>query len=793
MASTEPPASGLPPSMGPGGRPLQPGENPGSLLKEITEIRSHYSVHLASDAIELAYQLKGQNRNYRLPFDNIPVGGWTRALCYGGNSSTAVTGTLLIDMIRACENMSGRQVTQEEAEGIAYYSSRRMMTMYLGQMGAIGLGLGSAWTGRKNMKFPFIKPKPQERYESFPARVLPILKGRYARVMWHVTRANVYIVMWLFLTQPFVRSIADTRMTVGLYQDRRTHALTQTLKGQFDRLRSNRASEAAARGQQQPQQMVNAQEQDDASPSTFYDSQPFGNDSSSTGDSSFTDGSTDTGLLADRDMQQRQSRQAPPTAWSKAQARGSRTDFDQPNSASSSSSADIFFDDASPTAGNDPDMGTSQGYSRQGSGSAWSRIRKGEGVSQPQRNRPQGNRSVGATQSRDFETRSDSFSFSDSEEDKRLAKEQAQKEFDAMLDRERREGGAADYARDMQATTAGEDSNSRGTASITFLIKQLTKPLNKQLTKQLSSMPSPIESLPLSELNESFKLGLKDVPEAIISIPKGIFHLHERFYTSCLDPMHSMLEAEAGAILIRNTKDTRTFRNLVSWLFSGPNTLWRELEEGNEKVLQSRQLELAHLYIWGDCLSLDSLSREALETFYDITHGDVSPDVIQYLLELANPFPKVLTTAFARFVLDDVACELFKTPGRLASNETRAARLKWLMQLYPHLAQKVLESNYVAIVRRGQRKKLGYYLKIEDDRIRAKYARPAAQVVDSTEMEMHDLTNDEADLPPPYPEGDDESDSPLSSADETGQHEESDEKEDENGDQKEDAEDESEG
>ena len=452
----------MPPSMGPGARPLQPGESPGGLLKEITEIRKHYNVHLASNAIDLAYELKGQQRQFSLPFDNMPVGSWTKALCFGGPSSAAVTGTLLIDLIRAAENMSGRQLTQEEAEGVAYYGSRRMLTMYVGQLTGIALGVGSAWTGRKNMKFPFIKPKSPERYDSFPLRMLPLLKGQYARAMWHITRANIYVVMWLFLTNPFFRSIADTRMTVGLYQDRRTHNMAQVVKNSFDRIKGNRAAEGM-RGVEVENRMQSSQDSqtpqnaDDASPTGFYDTKPFDGQNSYAGDNSFTDGNTDTGLITDSTMQQRQTRQASPNSWSNAQSRSSRPPINQPQS--SSSSPDFFFDDASPTAGNDPDMGASQPYPRQSSGgSAWSKLRRGDNLPQARGERTQTSRSAQSRQPQDFETRSDSFAFSDREEEKRLAKELAQKDFDAMLDKERKEGGSAEYSRDMQATSAGEES-----------------------------------------------------------------------------------------------------------------------------------------------------------------------------------------------------------------------------------------------------------------------------------------------------------------------------------------------
>lgn len=452
----------FPISMGPGARPLQPGEGPGGLLQEISEIRSHYSVHVEQDAVNLDYNLNGQQRHYRIPFDNIPVYGMTRRLCWGGPNTARVSGTLLIDMVRACENITGRRIKQEEAEGIAFYSSRKMMTMYIGQATGLGAGFYHAWRGRADMKFPFIKAKPIERYDTFPFSRLPLLSGNYARIMWHITRGNVYAFMWLFLLNPLFRSVADTRMTVGLYRDQRTHDLTEAVKGRIDRLKSNRASEAAdkLRNKTQPQPQQNNQAQDENSPQSFYDNQSYGDQNSYAGDSTFTDGNTDTGLLSDSNMQQRQTEQSSPNSWSKAQSRMSRSTPTQPQQEQPQSS-DFFLDDASPTAGNDPNMNSPSPHSRQTSGSAWNRLRGG---ASQQTSSPTPGRSFGRAnvdESSNYDAKADSFSFSKSEEDRQLAKEQAQKEFDAMLDRERQESGSADYSRGMQATEAGQESANR--------------------------------------------------------------------------------------------------------------------------------------------------------------------------------------------------------------------------------------------------------------------------------------------------------------------------------------------
>lgn len=452
--------------MGPGARPLQPGEQAnGSLLQEISAIRSHYSTHVENNAINLSYQINDKQRSYRLPFDQIPVEGFSKSLCWGGPNGAMVTGTLLIDMIRGCENITGRPVTQTEAEGLAFYGTRRMMTMYVGQFTGISIGAFAAWRSRKTMKFPFMAPKAPEKYENFPGRALPILRGGYARLMWQITRANIYIFMWIFLSSPIFRSIADTRMTVGLYQDRRTHDLTESIKGKYDRLRSNRAQEAANKitGAPPPQSTNESTNPDDGLAQSFYSSQSSSGQDGYAGDSTYTDGNTDTGLISDNAMSQRNTQRASPNAWSEAQSRGSRSDYRKPDSQSQSQSSDFFFDDASPTAGNDPDMATPQPYSRQSGGAgAWDRLRRGgspQSSLPPTRQNTTG-RGPPTRDTPDFETKSDSFSFSSSEEEKRLARDQAQQEFDAMLERERNESGNADYVRGMKATETGSESPS---------------------------------------------------------------------------------------------------------------------------------------------------------------------------------------------------------------------------------------------------------------------------------------------------------------------------------------------
>lgn len=489
MATNTPPSSGFPPSMGPGGRPLQPGESMsvGDTARAIQEMRSHYQIRVEPTELKVSYDLNSQTRGFTVPFDAMPMGGTWKWLMYGGKGRAYVTGAFYLDTIRGVENMAQRRLTQREAEGFAFHTAKRMQYAMAGSAASIAGGFGMAAWGYKTMKFPFRPVKPIEAYDVFPAERLAILKGQYARIAWQITRLNIYIALTMILVNPFFRSMGDSVMTVGLFKDERTNAIVKEVKGSFDRIRMNRPSSGQQRpaptpAGEQTMEESNAQEfyAKDSSSDSYY-----GNSSDySSGGNTFTDNTTDTGALNDSAMRSRESRQPSPNSFSK-------TRYDQAASPNQQPSSSFFGDDdASPTAGNDSDMYPSSRSQNQASntGSVWDRYRRGAASppspspssqsspypspsNQSQSTRPtqeirgtwRSSRAQG--QSQDFETRGDSFSFSNSDEDRALAKEQAQREFNEMLERERRESGSGDYEGGSFAAENGMEDAGQGKGS----------------------------------------------------------------------------------------------------------------------------------------------------------------------------------------------------------------------------------------------------------------------------------------------------------------------------------------
>ncbi|RMZ77399.1 hypothetical protein DV738_g4425, partial [Chaetothyriales sp. CBS 135597] len=440
-ASESPPPSSFPASLGPGARPSQAGQaSPGTTLREVMDIRRAYQITVDPTSLHLGYQLDGQTRRYSIPFENMPIGALTKRMCFGGARGAQVTGIFIIDAIRGAENMTGQQLSQTEAEGFAKHSVKRIQYAVMGNLVAVVGAYAVAYRGIKDMKFPFMKPKDPERYTAFPNRFYPILRGSGARLMWQITRFNVYALIGLFAAGPVFASMGDVSMMAGLYQDHRTRNVLTKMKeqGGFNRISSNRSRPGQPKAQ--PQQQISGDDLSSQDPQ--QDQSPgYGGIESYNGDSSFSAASVDNDDQSN----------LPASGWSQTpQARSKqpqeRQQAQRPKSSptpTSSSSSDFFFDDASPVADNDSaraNRSRTSGSGDDSGESVWSRI-------------PQEADSSFSNQS------SYSSQPSDDDQQQQWQRQKAQREFDAMLEQERRQSGREDYwqgAPNKSADGAGE-------------------------------------------------------------------------------------------------------------------------------------------------------------------------------------------------------------------------------------------------------------------------------------------------------------------------------------------------
>jgi hypothetical protein len=447
--------------MGPGARPIHRTQAPPSPgLDPWGRISYKVNVDPEQEYLTLDYGYLGKTKTYRLSFNTMPLTDFRKWILYGGPQRAYASGVQVINTIHFVESSAARFVTRREAEGLAYLSSKRSLYGITGSLTGTIAGCIIAYRSRDKMKFPFRAAQPLERYNNFPNRYLPLLQGSFAHYAWQITRAHVWAALGIICIRPLFSAMGNYTVINGLSQDERTQDLAKTIKARsLERMESMRQRRSH---QPQPSEVQHGQQGQtlDQNPDIAHEQislQTWHRDFSSRDDSETHDS-----------RETRDSRPAEPIS---PPARGHDNVQSLPNRSTPPPNGDVFFydddDDASPTAGNKP-RPESQ------AGSTWDRIRKGESsgpLSQqaqkpgyppnsPPSTSPRGWRRPGAQPQQDaqFENSADSFSFSKTEADKQFAREQAQKEFDEMLDRERRQSGSDDYDRGMKAVESGQEN-----------------------------------------------------------------------------------------------------------------------------------------------------------------------------------------------------------------------------------------------------------------------------------------------------------------------------------------------
>jgi len=267
------------------------------------------------------------------------------------------------------------------------------------------------------MRFPFWQPN-LEKFQSdvFPPK-LGTLKGVRAVTAWHAVRFVAYGAFGDWFGQLFFGSYSMTVASVGELSDKRLKPFSDAVRSQAEKKRGS------LQGIPKPgpvgQQQTGNNQQDDASPSGgMFMEETMGNN-----DGGNTSGAT------------KQTRPWP----------AKPVPSQIPTQETSSQPFDAW-DDASPTGGQGVSADTSQTQPSRSSGSAWDRLRRGEKPPPPVPRQQSGpspfSNAENETQRerRKGSTLDDSFTFSKADEERSYAKGEAQKEFDARIERER-EGG----------------------------------------------------------------------------------------------------------------------------------------------------------------------------------------------------------------------------------------------------------------------------------------------------------------------------------------------------------------
>ncbi|KAI0799270.1 hypothetical protein GGR55DRAFT_512174 [Xylaria sp. FL0064] len=333
-----------------------------------------------------------------------------------------------------------RPLTATEANAIGEHAVYAVRYFAWVQPVAYAIAGSVAFATRRTFQFPFYKPKMRKFDPNFfPTKNFHFLKGRRAGAVWHTLRVAAY---WPFAWVPtaiVLNSMAESSFVAHARRDPRLTSLIQegSQKVQQKHQLRRRPGVPSPTGTVHPQ---NSQQAGDGASGDGFTSQVYGStDYPSQQTSAFE--SSGTAAKASRPTQPN---------W----AQSSRHENGEKDHVLDDDDGDDD-DDASPVAPSLRGQRVGQAQSSS-SGSAWDRIRQQARSDSPNWEKGDSSgqergwaqlRQDKTQDSRDSSPKTDNHSYSSDDEERErrnYEKEQAQKEFDALLEAERRgDGGSA--------------------------------------------------------------------------------------------------------------------------------------------------------------------------------------------------------------------------------------------------------------------------------------------------------------------------------------------------------------
>lgn len=302
-----------------------------------------------------------------------------------------------------------RPLTQEEHDAYAYWTATAISRASYGTPLGVAGGWYAAYRSAQTFRYPFWQPN----LDTFTPEIFPprqaLLRGNRAIMAWHATRILAYTISGCFFGNILISSVAASSASVNMRMDKRLSTVNEALI----RRKQIQARNGPSRSPMRQQRGTGRASQDDASP---------------------------TGGMYGAETAESKTSKAPPLEEIHETQDGGFA----------------VYDDASPTGGQGVSADTAL---QQTTGSAWDRLRRGE---KPIQNRQTGtDGSEGAAQRPSQSTwaklrnssqqgghqnpaTDEGYSYSEAREQRELAKLQAQKEFDAQLERERKGGDFGD-------------------------------------------------------------------------------------------------------------------------------------------------------------------------------------------------------------------------------------------------------------------------------------------------------------------------------------------------------------
>lgn len=324
---------------------------------------------------------------------------------------------------------------------IAYYTARGHAIASYGPSLGIAAGLYRFRATREEFRWPLYGTLLSEdgvwngrRLKIGGREVMKSLSAGAKANLVHLLRGTAYVTLGLSIIPLGLSSYGATVTTVKELRDPRLTQLTRELKAVIGNGRptgqggKDAGSVFRERRERLPGRGKGRVEDDDMSPTGGGLMGEYGVDEEQ---GRLNGAGSMGGLLSDQQMQTREMQAQPEQRKSPTENRASTFQMDKVARQPQNFSED--FDDASPTGGS----GAMDGDGT----SAWGRIRQQSASGTDSGAEPSLRKARGfRREQQEGSTTGDSFSFSNSEEERSYAKDEAQKEFDERVEKERRGG-----------------------------------------------------------------------------------------------------------------------------------------------------------------------------------------------------------------------------------------------------------------------------------------------------------------------------------------------------------------
>ena len=382
----------------------------------------------------------GHKKGYIIPVHQLPLVMIPFPRTVGPGVITAINQHLV-----TVQNIVRRRLRQEEVDALAYHFVNGMrITSFAFPIGIVA-GCAQGYRTSENFTFPFWQPKKSSWFN--PDKLGP-LTGREARYAWSIARYTAYGFVGCVIATVFFGSYSVSVTGAGRATDPRLKDFNQALKARVQEARNDVTP--IEQGQRRPitsqeggmdsqvqkaRGVLERSRERQSQKSVTVDDDMSPTSGAWAADDQSSRSSTDGDLMSDDQMRQQtrqDRRQRIDRATLPTKNRDSTVDTNNVTSQPNSS------DDASPQTGADSQK-------QLPAGSAWERIRKeaSAGHKKPSQEQRQGRTAGWGSVQREQQqdpTQGDGFSFSNSEEERHLAKTEAQQDFDARLERERQGG-----------------------------------------------------------------------------------------------------------------------------------------------------------------------------------------------------------------------------------------------------------------------------------------------------------------------------------------------------------------